>query len=182
MATLNNTPAQTITPNSVAVVTPVNALASSIPQGSNALRLLGVARAVPGGSTGDAATMSIINASSWLPVNMVTSNGQVSGVAGSIATLALGLFTAAAAGGTAIKSNAALGSNSAANSGIVTATTIANLGQTAQTIYVNVGTALAKLNGRHLSVRIRHQLRGKRCHLAHRILRTATFKAPSSCP
>jgi hypothetical protein len=143
MPSVNPGPASTSNANSVAVVTPVNTQQNSNPQGSNALRLLGVARGVSGNSTGDAAIMPIINAGSWLPVNMVTSNGQVSGVAGSIATLALGLFTAGAAGGTAIKSNAALGSNSAANSAIVTATTIANLGQTAQNIYINVGTALA---------------------------------------
>lgn len=135
--------AQTQTPNTVAELIPVNSLQKPVEVGTNALRLLGVARAVSGNSTGDAAVMQIINSTYWLPVNMVTANGQVSGVAGSIATLALGLFTAAAAGGTAIKSNAALASNSAANSGIVTATTVANVAQTVQSIYVNVGTALA---------------------------------------
>lgn len=143
MPSVNPGPATTLTPNSVATLTPVNSLQKPVEVGTNPLRLLGVARAVSGNSTGDAAVMQIINSTYWLPVNMVTANGQVSGVAGSIATLALGLFTAAAAGGTAIKSNAALGSNSAANSGIVTATTVANVSQTAQSIYVNVGTALA---------------------------------------
>ena len=143
MPSVNPGPALTQTPNTVAELTPVNTLQKPVEVGTNALRLLGVARAVSGNATGDAAVMQIINSSSWLPVNMVTSNGPVSGVAGSIATLALGLFTAAAAGGTAIKSNAALGSNSAANSAIVTATTVVAVGQTAQSIYVNVGTALA---------------------------------------
>lgn len=140
---INPGPAITATPNTEAVYAPINTLANSTGQGTNALRLLGVARAVSGAATGDAAVLTIINASSWLPVNMVTANGQVSGAAASIATLALGLFTAAAAGGTAIKSNAALSSNSAANSAISTATTVTNLAQTAQSIYVNVGTALA---------------------------------------
>jgi hypothetical protein len=143
MPSVNPGPATTTTPNTVAELTPVNTLQKPVEIGTNALRLLGVARAVSGAQTGDAAVMQIINSGSWLPVNMVTANGQVSGVAGSIATLALGLFTAAAAGGTAIKSSAALGSNSAANSAIVTATTVTAVAQTAQSVYINVGTALA---------------------------------------
>lgn len=143
MPSVNPGPATTATPSNVAVLLPVNTQQKPVEVGTNALRLLGVARAVNGNSTGDAAIMQIINSGSWLPVNMVTANGQVSGVAGSIATLALGLFTAASAGGTAIKSNAALASNSAANSAIVTATTVTAVAQTAQSIYVNIGTALA---------------------------------------
>ncbi len=144
MPSVNPGPATTSTPSQIATLTPVNALGPTVPgQSGNAYRLLGVARAVSGNSTGDAAVMQIINSSSWAPAVMVTANGQVSGVPGSIATLALGIFTAAAAGGSAIKSNAALASNSAANSSIVTATTIANLAFTGTQVYVNVGTALA---------------------------------------
>lgn len=134
---------QTSNPNTVAELVPVNSQQKPVEVGTNALRLLGVARGVSGNALGDAAVMLTINSTNWLPVNMVTANGQVSGVAGSIATLALGLFTAAAAGGTAIKANGALASNSAANSAIVTATTVVAVAQTAQSVYVNVGTALA---------------------------------------
>jgi hypothetical protein len=143
MPSVNPGPATTTTPNTVAELTPVNTLQKPVEQGTNALRLLGVARAVSGNATGDAAVMQIINSSSWLPVNMVTSNGQVSGVAGSIATLSIGLFTAAAGGGTGIKTAAALASNSAANSAIVTATTVTAVASTAQSVFVNVATALA---------------------------------------
>ncbi len=144
MPSVNPGPATTSTPSQIATLTPVNAPGPTVPgQAGNAYRLLGVARAVSGNSTGDAAVMQIINSSYWAPAVMVTANGQVSGVLGSIATLALGIFTAAAAGGSAIKSNAALASNSAANSSIVTATTIANLAFTGTQVYVNVGTALA---------------------------------------
>ncbi len=139
----NPGPATTITPNSVAVVAPVNAQTNSTPQGTNGYRLLGVARGVSLAATGDVAVMPIINASSYAPALIVTSNGQVSGVAGSIAAAALGVFTAAAAGGSAIKANATLANNSAANSAIALATTIANLGFTQQTLFINVGTALA---------------------------------------
>lgn len=144
MPSVNPGPATTSTPSQIATLTPVNALGPTVPgQAGNAYRLLGVARAVSGNSTGDAAVMQIINSNYWAPAVMMTSNGQVSGVAGSIASLALGIFTAAAAGGSAIKSNAALASNSAANSAIVVATTIANLAFTGTQVYVNVGTALA---------------------------------------
>ena len=102
-----------------------------------------MARGVSLANTGDAADMPIINASSYAPALIETSNGQVSGVAGSIATAAIGVFTAAAAGGSAIKANATLANNSAAGSAIALATTIANLGFTGQTLYINVGTALA---------------------------------------
>lgn len=144
MPSVNPGPATTSTVSNVAAMTPVNIAGGTNPGvAGNAYRLLGCARGVSGNSTGDAATILINNASSWAPAVMVTSNGQVSGVAGSIATLALGIFTAQNAGGTAIKSSAALASNSAAGSAIVTATTIVTPAQTAQVLYVNIGTALA---------------------------------------
>lgn len=144
MTTLSNSPAITQTPNSLAVVTPVNSQTNSTPQGSNALRLLAVARNVSLAATGDAALMPIINASNWAPATIVFANGAVSGVPGSIASAAVGVFTAAAAGGTAIKANAALASNSAANSSIAAATATVILGFPAtQALYLNVGTALA---------------------------------------
>ena len=136
-------PATTVTSNTVLELAPVNTVTNSTPIGSNAYRLLGVARGISLAVTGDVAVMPIINASSYAPALIVTSNGQVSGVAGSIATAALGVFTAAAAGGSAIKANATLANNSAANSAIALATTIANLGFTNQTLFINVGTALA---------------------------------------
>lgn len=143
MAYTNPGPAIANNASTVAVITPVSTSSNPVVQGSQQLRLLAIAKGVSGIATGDAVQMSIINASTWLPVNMVTYNGTVSGAQASIATLALGIFTAAAAGGTAIKSNAALASNSAVGSAIVTATTVTAVAQTAQTLYVNVGTALA---------------------------------------
>jgi hypothetical protein len=136
-------PSTTVTSNAVAVLTPVSTVTNPGPQGAQALRLLGVAKGVSGAAVGDAAVMQIINASTWLPVSMITANSQLAGVAGSVATLAIGLFTAAAAGGTAIKSNAALASNTAGTAGVVTATTVTAVTQTSQQVFINVGTALA---------------------------------------
>lgn len=145
MPSVNPGPATTSTQSTVAATTPVNTALGGTSPGvaGNGYRCLGSARGVSGNSTGDAAVIYINNSSSWAPAIMVTSNGQVSGVAGSIATLALGLFTAPNAGGTAIKSSAALASNSAAGSAIAVATTVVTPAQTVQAIYVNVGTALA---------------------------------------
>jgi hypothetical protein len=143
MPSVNPGPATTLTPNNVAVLTPVNTLNKPVEVGTNAYRLLGVARGVSLAATGDAATMTIINSGYWAPALIVTANGQVSGVAGSIATAAIAVNTAAAGGGSAIKANATLANNSAANSAIALATTIANLAFTVQTLYINVGTALA---------------------------------------
>lgn len=143
MPSVNPGPALTQTPNSVAEMTPVNTQVNPVVQGANGYRLLGVARSVNLAFTGDAAVMPIINSGSYAPALIVTSNGQVSGVAGSIAAAAIGVFTAAAAGGSAIKANATLANNSAAGSAIALATTIANLAFTGQQLFINVGTALA---------------------------------------
>lgn len=143
MPSVNPGPATTSTPNTTAGYAPVNTGNKPVEVLTNAYRLLGVARGVNLANTGDAATMTVINSGSWAPALIVTSNGQVSGVAGSIATAAIAVNTAAAGGGSAIKANATLANNSAANSAIALATTIANLAFTVQTLYINVGTALA---------------------------------------
>lgn len=146
MANINLGPAVTATQNSLAAVSPVNIAGSqSPPQAGNGYRLLAAARGVNLAGTGDTALLQIINSTSWSPALIVTSNGQVTGVPGSIATAAIGVFTAAAAGGTVIKTAAALTNNSAAGSAIPLATAAATLvlAFTAQSLYVNVNTALA---------------------------------------
>lgn len=143
MPSVNPGPATTTTPNTVAGYTPVNTSQKPVEVLTNAYRLLAEARAVSLNATGDAATMQIINSASWVPALIVTANGQVSGVAGSIATAAIAVNSGAAGAAPVIKANATLANNSAANSAIPLATTIANLANTAQTLYINVGTALA---------------------------------------
>jgi hypothetical protein len=144
MANVNLGPAVTSTPSQLAVLTPVNIAGPTVPgQGGNALRLLGVARGVSVAGAGDAALMPIINSTSWLPTQMVTSNSLLAGVSGSIATATLGLFTAAAGGGTAIKTAAALAGNTSQTAAVVVATTVTAVSQTAQTVFVNIGTTVA---------------------------------------
>jgi len=133
---------QTSTPNSVAVVTQVSGQANSNPQGSCGPRLLGSARGISVGATGDAAVIPIINSSSYSVLYVIVTNAQVSGASGSIATAALGVFTAAAAGGTAVVANATL--SGVTGSTVVSQRTIASTAVVAGTpLYVNVGTALA---------------------------------------
>jgi hypothetical protein len=143
MPSVNPGPATTQTPNQVAQLLPVNTLQKPVEVGTNALRLLAVARNVNLAVTGDVAVMPIINSAQYAPASVVTANGQVNGVAGSIATASLGIFTGAASTGSTIKTQVALAANSAALSSIVIAANSVILALTAQTLFVNVGTALA---------------------------------------
>lgn len=140
MANVNPGPAVTSTEPSVGVLTRVNLgpSSSTISQGSNALRLLGRITGLSLNATGDAAVLSLINVSRWAPVSIITSNAN-----GDIHLAALGVFTAAAAGGTAVLSNGALTSQTTATYVKVQAATAATTSFTGQTLYVNVGTASA---------------------------------------
>ncbi len=143
MPSINPGPAITSTASLLAVLAPQTSVnANSQGQGTNALRLLAVGRGLSLSGTGDTALLPIINSSSWSVANIVITNSQISGAGGSIATAAVGLFTAAAAGGTALKANAALASNTSQT--VVFQATVATTAlQSVQAIYVNVGTALA---------------------------------------
>jgi hypothetical protein len=145
MPSVNPGPATTQTPNQVAQLLPVNTLQKPVEVGTNALRLLAVARNINLSQLGDAAVMPVINSTQYAPVNYVFANGQVNGVPGSIATAAVGIFQAPAAGGSnAIRAaNTALSTNSAAGSSISTAAAVVNLTYTSQLLYLNVGTVLA---------------------------------------
>ena len=120
-----------------------------MPQGTsqNALRLLGSIRGAVLSAVGDI-PVSLINVGSFGVANIIVTNAQLAGVGGSIATASIGVFTATASGGTAIKAQAALASNTSqsvvfqatvASTALVNSQTLA----TPNTIYVNVGTALA---------------------------------------
>lgn len=139
MANINLGPASTANANSLAVMTPVNTLTNPTPQGSNALRLIASARAVSLAATGDAAVMPVINAGSFVPTVVITTNAT----GGTVAGVSLGVFTAAAAGGTAVKSNGALTGQTTATFAFVQAATAAATLLTAQNLFVNVGTAVA---------------------------------------
>lgn len=116
-------------PNSTSTIHPSN-LATN-----QAIRLLAVATGVNVNSTGDQATLAINNASSYSVSNVVFTNASIS-----LSSAAAGLFTAPAAGGTGLVANAALSALSAST--VVSQRTVASTAlQTAQNLYLNVGTA-----------------------------------------
>jgi hypothetical protein len=143
MPSVNPGPATTQTPNTEAVLTPNNTLQNPVPQGANALRLLAVARAVPLSGTGDVAVMPIINAASWVPATVAFVNGLVNGVSATIAAANLGIFTAPAAGGVAVRTAGVLTGQTASTVFTNTASAQAAVAQTVQTLSVNVTVAVA---------------------------------------
>jgi len=64
-------------------------------------------------------------------------------VGGTVAGVSLGVFTAAAAGGTAIRANGALTGQTTSTFAFVQAASSAATLSTAQNLFVNVGTAVA---------------------------------------
>lgn len=143
MPTVNPGPAVTQTLNTVDVLTPVNTTNNPAVQGSNALRLLAVGRAVPLTGLGDIAALPVINATSWVPSTVAFTNGLVNGVSATIATENLGIFTAAAAAGNVIRTAGVLTGQTASTVFINTASAAAAVAQTAQTLYVNATVAVA---------------------------------------
>ena len=101
---------------------------------NQALRLLAVATGVNANATGDT-VLPILDSSSYSVKFVVATNASTS-----LTTAAAGLFTAPAAGGTAIVANAAL--SALTGSTVVSERTVASTAaQTGQNLYVNVGTA-----------------------------------------
>ena len=102
---------------------------------NQAIRLLGVVTGVNVNGTGDQAVIAINNSTNYSVSNVVFTNASIS-----LTTAAAGVFTAPSAGGTAIVSNAAL--SALTGSSVVSQRTVATTAtQTAQNLYVNVGTA-----------------------------------------
>ena len=100
---------------------------------NQALRLLAVYQGVNANVTGDT-VLPIINSTSYSVKNVVFTNASIS-----LTTAAAGLFTAPAAGGTGNVANAALSGLSAST--VVSERTVASTAaQTAQTLYVDLGT------------------------------------------
>lgn len=135
---------QTQTPNTELTTIPVNTQVNSNPTLTNALRLLGVARSLNLSVTGDT-LCPIFNSSSYSVANIVVTNSQLAGVGGSIATASIGVFTAANGGGTPIKAQAVLSTNTTQT--FVLQATVAStaliLPNATPNLYINVGTALA---------------------------------------
>jgi len=101
---------------------------------SQAIRLLAVARGVNLNATGDT-VLPVICSTSFSVSNVILTNASIS-----LTTALAGLFTAPAAGGTAIVANAAL--SAATGPTIVSQRTVASTAASSvQNLYLNVGTA-----------------------------------------
>jgi len=102
---------------------------------NQAIRLLAVATGVNVNATGDQAVLPIINSTNYSVSNVVFTNASTS-----LTTAAAGLFTAPTAGGTGVVANAAL--SALTGSTVVSQRTVASTAtQSAQNLYLNVGTA-----------------------------------------
>lgn len=134
----NPGPATLVTQQTVANIAPVSTSNNPVVQGAQALRLLGVIKGLSVATVGDPAIMQIINSTAWVPTVMVTANANVT-----MATATVGLYTAAAAGGTAVKTVGALTGQTTNAFVFVQAATGAAAAFTAQSLFVNVGVAVA---------------------------------------
>jgi len=108
--------------------------------GSNqAIRLLAFAQGVNlnagTGAAGDTA-MPVINSATYYVTNVIMTNASTS-----LTTAAAGIWPAPAAGGTAIVANAALSGMTTASYVFSRTVATSTASQTAQTLYVNTGTA-----------------------------------------
>lgn len=143
MPSVNPGPASSQTAASVAVLTPQNANTNPTPQGSNALRLLAFQKAVPLSGIGDIATLKILNASAWAAATIAFGNALVNGVSGSVAAANLGIFTAPAGGGTAIRAANVLTGQTASNVFTNTAAAVTAVSQTTQALTITSTVAVA---------------------------------------
>ena len=144
MPSINPGPAVTNTANSELVLTPINTLGTTNPpQAANQLRLLTAFRAAPVSGTGDVALGPIINSSVWAAATIVVTNGLVNGVSATVAAVNLGIFTAAAAGGTALRAAGVLTGQTTSNVVTVAAAASTAVSFTVQNLFLNVTAGLA---------------------------------------
>lgn len=129
MPAVNPGPAIQTSDNTTAVVAPSNTTTNPIPQGSYGLRLLGVLLNVDANAANQDTLIPIINASRYSVFQVVLAGASLS-----LTTATGGLFTAAAAGGTAIVATAAL--SGATGPTIVSQRTVAStVVQTGQNLF-----------------------------------------------
>lgn len=118
----NPGPATTVTTNNIILAS------------NQALRLLAVVKGANVNALGDT-VIPIITATTYSVANVILTNASIS-----LTTALAGVFTAPAAGGTAIVANAALSALTGPT--IVSQRTVATTAaQTSQNLYLNVGTA-----------------------------------------
>lgn len=134
MPSVNQGPALTQTTATTAEYAPVNTNNKPVEMGQNNYRLLAVAKGINANAIADT-IMPVINASQYSVKFVIKTNASTS-----LTTATGGVYTAAAAGGTAVLTPAALSGNTAANVVVETAPTTTTV-QTAQNLYWRIAVA-----------------------------------------
>jgi hypothetical protein len=107
-----------------------------------ALRVLAVQKGVSTASLADTA-VQVNNSSLYVPVSVVVANANNAGATQSVASVNLGVYTAASKGGSAVLTAAALTSQTTPTYVTISAATNPNTALSAQTLYVNISSATA---------------------------------------
>jgi hypothetical protein len=110
-----------------------------------ALRVLAVLKGVSVASLGDT-PLPVINSALYLPTTIVIANANNNGATQSVASVALGVYTAplgASGSGTAVLTTAALTGQSTPSYVTVSSSTDTATALSAQTLYINQTTAVA---------------------------------------
>ena len=110
-----------------------------------ALRVLAVLKGVSVASLGDT-PLPVINSALYLPTTIVIANANNNGATQSVASVALGVYTAplgASGSGTAVLTTAALTSQTTPSYVTVSSSTDTATALSAQTLYINQTTAVA---------------------------------------
>ncbi len=144
MPSINLGPAALITPQTESVMAPQNSGSSLyVPQGMAALRLIGIIKGLVLSGTGDVATIKILNANPWVAVSVGFGNALVNGVTGTVAAANLGIFTAAGATGTTVRTAGVLTGMTGSTVFLTAAAASAAVISTVQTLFVNQTVAVA---------------------------------------
>jgi len=110
-----------------------------------ALRVLAVLKGVSVAALGDT-PLSVINSALYLPTTIVIANANNNGATQSVASVALGIYTApsgASGSGTAVLTTAALTGQTTPSYVTVSSSTDTATALSAQTLYINQTTAVA---------------------------------------
>ena len=117
----------------------------SVLSSQQALRVLAVLKGVSVATLGDT-PLPVINSALYLPVTIVIANANNNGATQSVASVALGIYTApsgASGSGTAVLTTAALTGQTTPSYVTVSSSTDTATALSAQTLYINQTTAVA---------------------------------------
>ena len=107
----------------------------------SALRVLAVLKNVSVASLGDI-PVQVNNTSAYAPATIVVANSNNAGASADVSTVHLGIYTAPAAGGSAVLSSGALTSQTTSAYVFTATASFPHVQLNAQTLYINIQTAV----------------------------------------